>query len=203
MKRSMMAFLLACACGSSNGGSNDAGSNTGSGNITGTVGGHGLTVKDAVFGIDPSTKVMTVVLADRTDVCTILGGSTLPTGTTTVLAFALLNYPGGTSGTDVTTGAYAWFDSGNPTLPSPGKYFDSRFILPTSCSAAVVSPSTGGTLTVTQAGTATGTHLKATLNSVTFGSDTLNGTFEATYCAAAANPNCGGSTLLARPNPLQ
>ena len=203
MKRSMMVFLLACACGSSNGGSNDAGPTTGNGTITGTVGGHGLTVKDAVFGIDSTTKAMTVVVSDRADLCTILAGNTLPAGTTTVLAFVLVNYPGGTSLTDVTTGAYAWFDSSNPVVPSPGLYFDSRFILPTSCTAAATTAASGGTLNVTQAGTAAGTHLKVTLGSIGFGSDSLGGSFEATYCAAAANPVCGGSALVVRPGPLQ
>ena len=60
------------------------------------------------------------------------------------------------------------------------------------------SDATAGTLNVTQVGNSGGTHLKVTLSNVSFGTDTLNGNLEASYCAAAVNPVCGGS-LLARP----
>jgi hypothetical protein len=46
MKRWMVLGLLACACGSSDGGSPDGGNTpTGTGTITGTVNGHALTVR--------------------------------------------------------------------------------------------------------------------------------------------------------------
>ena len=88
MKRWMLLGLLACACGSSdNNGTPDAGFPTGTGTITGTVNGQQLVVRDAVFGIDAA--FMTLVMADRTHVCELLGGNTLPSGQTVVLGLAL------------------------------------------------------------------------------------------------------------------
>jgi len=198
MKRWMVLCLLACACGSDSG-SPDGGTSGGSGSITGTVGGHPLSVKDAVFAIDSSTKIVTVVVADRANICTLLSGTTLPSGTTTVLGFALLNYPGGLSAADVVTGDYTWYDLQNLTgAPPPGKYWNGAFVIPTSCTAASSTNSTGGSVSVTQVGTTTGTHLKVTLNNAAFGVDALNGSIEAVYCEAVNNPTCG-SGLVYRP----
>jgi hypothetical protein len=192
MKRWMVLGLLACACGSSDSGSPDAGTPAGSGTITGTVKGHALTVKDAVFGIDPGTKFVTVAIADRTGICELLGGSTLPAGTITVLGFAFFNWTG-VGGTDPVLGDYAWLDlvhlTGNPAA---GRWWSGAFVLPTSCTSGDSTQSTGGTATVTQVGTTGGTHLKVTLTNFAFGSDTLNGSVEAIYCTnATIHPNCG------------
>jgi hypothetical protein len=204
MKRWMLLGLLACACGGSdNNGTPDAGFPTGTGTITGTVNGQSLVVRDAVFGIDAA--FMTLVMADRTHVCELLGGNTLPSGQTTVLGLALLNWVGGTTNVGpIVTGDYTWFDlpgiqTGGPT-PSPGHYWNGAFAIPTSCDTAIASASTGGTVTVTQVGTTTGTHLQATLTNLTFDGGTLNGSADAVYCPnAKINPACGGISLLARP----
>ena len=197
MKRWILLCLVVCGCGSSNDGNPDAGGNPG-GSITGTVGGHPLDVKDAVFGIDPTTKLVWLFAADRTGVCGLLGGTSLP-GTTTALALLMVNVTGASSTGDYTTGNYAWIDlSGTPGLPAPGLYWAGSFAVAASCTMSTSDDATAGTLAVTQVGNSTGTHLKLNLTNVKFGTDTLNGSLEASYCATAVNPTCGGS-LLARP----
>jgi hypothetical protein len=192
MKRWLVLGLIACACGSSNGGSPDAGGNPNpGGSLTGTVGGHPLDVKDAVFGIDPSTKLVWVYAADRTGVCALLGGTSLP-GTTTALALVMVKVTATGTG-DYTTGDYAWIDLSSVSgLPPAGLYWTGSFAVATSCTASTTSDSTAGTVTVTQVGNSTGTHLKLNLSNVKFGTDTLSGNLEASYCTTAAAPTCGG-----------
>jgi hypothetical protein len=192
MKRWLVLGLIACACGSSNGGSPDAGGNPNpGGSLTGTVGGQPLDVEEAVFGIDPTTKLVWVYAADRTGVCALLGGTTLP-GTTTALALVMVNVTGTSTG-DYTAGNYAWIDlSSTSGLPPPGLYWAGSFAVATSCTASTTSTATAGTVSVTQVGNSTGTHLKLNLTNVKFGTDTLNGSLEASYCTTAAAPTCGG-----------
>jgi hypothetical protein len=193
MKRWIVLGLVVSACGSSNGGGGNPG-----GSITGTVAGHSLDVKDAVFGIDPTTKLVWVYVGDRTGLCNLLAATTLP-GTTSALALVLANVTGVGSTGDYTVGDYTWLDlANNPSLPPAGRYWAGSFAVASDCTTATNTDATAGTLTVTQVGNSTGTHLKATLNNLKFGTDTLNGSFEASSCAAAVNPTCGGS-LLARP----
>jgi len=201
MKRWMALCLLACACGGGDGGNGtpDSGPPHGSGSFTGTVDGHSLTVKDAVFG-DPSSSLLAVVAADQNNLCTLLGGTTFPGGTVTVLGVAILNtnVPSG----PVIAGTYSWFDlQGGGSLPT-GLLWDGAFDLPTDCdgNGEAWLPS-GGTITVTQMGNTTGTHLKATYTNLTFdgGVGGLSGSVEATYCPAATiAPSCG-RLLLALP----
>jgi hypothetical protein len=202
MKRWIVLGLLVCACGSSNGGGSDAGGNPG-GSITGTVGGHALDVKDAVFGIDPTTKLVWVYVGDRTGLCNLLGATTLP-GTTTALALVLANVTGVASTGDLTVGNYAWLDlANNPSLPPVGLYWAGTFAVASSCTVSTNTDATAGTLNVTQVGNSAGTHLKATLGNLKFGTDTLSGSFEASFCAAAVNPTCGGSLLDRPPAPRE
>jgi len=204
MKRWMLLGLLACACGGNdNNGTPDAGFPTGTGTISGMVNGQPLVVRDAVFGLDAA--FMTLVMADRTHVCELLGGNSLPSGQTTVLGIALLNWVGGTTSVGpIVPGDYTWFDlpgiqTGGPQ-PTVGHYWNGAFVIPTSCDTGNASASTGGTITVTQVGTTTGTHLQATLTGLTFDGGTLSGTADAVYCPnAKINPTCGGIGLLARP----
>jgi hypothetical protein len=200
MKRWIVLCLFACACGSesSNNGTPDSGTPHGSGTFTGTVNGHALTVNDAVFGIDPGSKLVTLVASDQSNLCTLLGGTTFPGGTVTVLGTALLNYSSPPLPSDVVVGDYTWFGL-TTGIPTAGKWWDGVFALPTSCTSAVAYPATSGTIAVTQVGTTTGTHLKATYTNLTFDGGTLSGNVEAIYCAAATtNPSCGAA-VLARP----
>jgi hypothetical protein len=199
MKRWTALCLLACACGSGgNGGTPDSGAPHGSGSFTGTVNGHSLTVKDAVFG-DPSSALMAVIAADQTNLCALLGGTTFPGGTVTVLGIALVN--NSTSPSAVVAGTYDWFDlQGGPA--GAGLLWDGAFALPTDCNGnGEAWLPNAGTVTVTQMGTTTGTTLKATYSNLTFdgGVGGLSGSVEATYCPAATiAPSCG-RLLLARP----
>lgn len=209
MKRWMLLGLLACACGGSNGGNNgppDSGPGAGSGSFTGTVNGHSLTVRDAVFG-NPNSGFVAIIASDQTNLCTLLGGTTFPGGTVTVLGVAVANLTGVPPG-NMVAGTYNWYRLQGSPQPSPGLYFDGAFALPTDCNGGgeAFVPS-GGTVTITQLGTTTGTHLKATYTNVSFEpSDggttnvgTLNGSVDAVYCEnATASPSCG-RLLLARP----
>jgi hypothetical protein len=208
MKRWMLLGLLACACGSSNdgnGGTPDSGTPHGTGSFSGTVNGHALTVNDAVFG-NPNSGFMAIIASDRSDLCTLLGGTTFPGGTVTVLGVAVANLT--LPPTNIVTGAYAWYPLQGHVPPSPGLYFDGAFALPTDCTGGGEAfVPTGGTVTVTQLGTTSGTHLKATYSNLTFAPadggtadvGTLSGSVDAVYCPnAVANPSCG-KLLLARP----
>ena len=204
MKRWMLLGLLACACGSSDGGGTpDSGTPAGTGSFTGSVNGHSLTVNDAVFGIDPNAKFVTLIASDRTNVCALLGGTTFPGGTVTVLGIAMVNYVNPPFPSDAVPGDYDWYSLTSPTPPGAGRWFDGEFALPTDCEGGGESHSpTGGTVTITQMGTTSGTHLKATYHDITFDGGTLNGSVDAVYCVnAKVNPNCG--SLLARPPSLE
>jgi hypothetical protein len=195
MKRWLVLGLLACACGSSSG-SNDAGT-SGTGSFTGTVNGHSLTVKDAVFGIDPYSKIVTLIASDLTNVCALLGGTTFPGGTVTVLGTAIFKEDPSGAFADVTADSYAWTAFHTAVNPGPGKWWDGAFALPTDCIGGGEGHyPTGGTITITQMGTTSGTHLKASYSNLTFDAGTadtpLNGSVEAVYCAnATIYPNCG------------
>jgi hypothetical protein len=202
MKRWIGLCLLACACGGSNGGNGgpDSGTPHGSGSFTGTVNGHSLTVKDAVFG-DPSSSLDAIIVSDQENLCTLLAGTTFPGGTVTVLGIAIVNTNTSPAG-PVVAGTYDWANlQGGGSLPT-GLIWDGAFALPTDCNGGgqAWSPN-AGTVTVTQMGNTTGKTLKATYTNLTFDGATggLSGTIEATFCAAATvAPSCGRQ-LVARP----
>ena len=207
MKRWMLLCLLACACGGSNGGNGgppDSGSGSGSGSFTGSVNGHALTVHDAVFG-NPNSGFVAIIASDQSNLCTLLGGTTFPGGTVTVLGVAVANLT--VPPTNIVLGTYDWFPLQGQGTPAPGLYWDGAFALPTDCTGGgeAFVPN-GGTVAITQLGTTTGTHLKATYTNLTFeqrdggtATGTLSGTIDAVYCPnAVANPSCG-RLLLARP----
>jgi hypothetical protein len=196
MKRWLVLGLLVCACGGGNNNNNNGGG--GPGSITGTVGGQPLAVKDAIFAFEGNAVL--VVVGDQQNLCTLLGNTTLP-GQLTVLLLSLANFvPPGTVNPHV-TGDYAFFDLGGGGLPTTaGRYWFGDFdLVGTSCAATANHPGTGGTVTVTQTGSTSGTHFKANLTGLQFGTDTLNGSIEATYCANLTNSPCAGS-LIARPS---
>lgn len=201
MKRWIGLCLLACACGGSDGGN---GNPHGSGSFTGTVNGHALTVRDAVFG-DPSASLDAIIVSDQDNLCTLLAGTTFPGGTVTVLGIAIVNANTSPSG-PVVAGTYEWVDlQGGGPLPT-GLIWDGAFALPTDCDGGGQdwSPN-AGTVSITQMGNTTGKTLKATYTNLTFEGATgsLSGTIEATFCAAATiAPSCGRQ-LLARPPSAQ
>jgi len=187
--RWMTVALLACACGSSSGNGNDAGFSPGS--LTGT-GGMALTVKDAVFGIDPLYKDVVVIIADRTGLCGLLAGTTLP-GDTNGFGLALARWTG-SAPADHTTGDYAWIDLSTLSASTPpGNYWSGTYeTVNSSCAVTASQDTSSGTVHVSQVGTTSGTHLKLTINSAAFGSSgTLSGNIEATYCAAVISASCG------------
>jgi hypothetical protein len=191
MKRWMVLGLLVCACGSDNGGGS-----SGPGSITGTVGGQPLNVKDAVFVLENNEVLVLVV--DRENICSVLSGTTLP-GTTTAMFITMANFSPPASVNPHVTGDYAFFDLGGGTLPgTAGRYWFGGFeSVDASCMATTTTFATGGTVTVTQVGNNSGTNFKANLTNLNFGTGTLNGSIQATYCAALATTPCG--QLVARP----
>jgi hypothetical protein len=196
MKHWLVLGLLVCACGSNNNNNNNGGG-SGPGSITGTVGGQPLAVKDAIFTIE--NNAVLVLVADRENLCSLIAGTTLP-GTTTALLLSLANFvPPSTVNAHV-TGDYTFFDLGGGSLPTTaGRYWYGEFdVVDTTCAATATHFGTGGTVSVTQTGS-TSTHLKVNLTGIQFGTDTLNGSIEATYCQALSNSSCGGA-LIARPS---
>jgi hypothetical protein len=190
MKRWMVLGLLVCACGSDNGGG------SGPGSISGTVGGQPLSVKDAVFVLENNAVLVLVV--DRENICSALSGTTLP-GTTTALFLSIANFSPPASVNPHVTGDYTFFDLGGGTLPgTAGRYWYGGFeSVDASCMATTTTLATAGTVTVTQVGNSSSTNFKANLTNLQFGTGTLNGNIQATYCAALASTPCG--SLLARP----
>jgi len=192
----VMGLLAVAACGGSNGSSPDGGqpSPTGPGSMTGTVGGRGLVVKDAVFAILTSgsaSGAAVVALADRTGLCGALASNPAPTGSTVTLEFGLANV--GASGlVPLANGAYTFLSSSGG-LSAPGRYwllgtfqtFDGCAVVPES-----IVEATAGTVTVTQVGTTSGSNLQGSF-SMGFGSDSVSGTVNATYCAALETATCG------------
>jgi len=118
----------------------------------------------------------------------------------TVLGVALVNYVNPPFPSDAVAGDYDWFGLTSGSLPGSGKWWDGAFALPTDCNGnGEAHVPTGGRITITQLGTTTGTHLKATYSNLTFDGGTLNGNIDAVYCVnAKVNPSCG-RLLLARP----
>jgi hypothetical protein len=200
-RRMVVALLALVACGGgSNGGTPDAGP-TGPGSMSGTIGGKPLVVKDAIFGIVSSGQAagaVVVALADRTGLCSAVASSPAPTGSTVSLEFGMANVSA-TGLLPLDSGSYTFIDSSSG-LGAPGRYwllgtfqtFDGCDVIP-----ETVVEATGGTVTVTQAGTASGKNLQATF-SMSFGSDGVSGTLNATYCAALETATCG---LLLRTSP--
>ncbi|HLO10193.1 MAG TPA: hypothetical protein VK303_05890, partial [Desulfobacteria bacterium] len=129
MKRWMALCLLACACGSSSSNNNppDSGPGAGSGSFTGALNGHSLTVRDAVFG-NPASGLVAIIASDQTNLCTLLGGTTFPGGTVTVLGVAVLNAT--LPPTNIVAGTYGWFDLQGGVAPGPGLWWDGAFALP-------------------------------------------------------------------------
>src|SRR5262249_16514626 len=148
-------------CGSNSGGS------SGPGSVTGTVGGHSLNVKDAVFAID--SNAVTVAITDQANTCALLAGTTLP-ATTTVLFLTMANFTPPATFNPHTPGDYPYFDSNSPPPPgSAGRYWFGGFeTVDTTCDGNIIAFASGGTVNVTQVGN-TGTHLKADLNGLHFG----------------------------------
>jgi hypothetical protein len=194
MKRWLVLGLLVCACG---GGSNNNNNNGGGpGSITGTVAGQPLAVKDAVFAFDGNAVL--VLVGDQANLCSLLGSAALP-GQLTALLLSLANFTPPTTVNPHVTGDYAFFDLGTGSLPTTaGRYWYGEFdLVNTSCMSTSSHLGTGGTVTVTQTGSTSGSHLKANLTGIQFGTDTLNGNIEASYCANLSNSACGA--LVARP----
>jgi len=197
MNRWMAVALLICAACGSDSNNQDAGS-PGPGTFQGTVGGKALDVKDAVFGIittAPAQNVVVVYLADRTGLCAALGSNPAPTGETNAFGFGLGNLTAG-GVVPLVTGSYNFTTA--PT--SLGRFwFAGLFETVQGCtpSGSPVDAS-GGTVNVTQVGNTTGTNLQATFN-VNLGSDAASGSVNATYCAAASSPSCGGFLRAAPP----
>ena len=197
MKHWLVLGLLVCACGGSD--NNSGGS--GPGSISGTVGGQPLAVKDAVFTID--NNAVLVLVADRANICSLLGGASLP-GNTTVLLLSMANFVPPTTVNPHVTGDYAFFDLTGGSFPTTaGKYWFGEFdIIDTTCAATSTHSGTGGTVSITQTGSTTA-HVKANLTSLQFGTDTLNGNFDATYCAALTSSSCGGALIAHTSGPAE
>jgi hypothetical protein len=176
MKRlaGLMALAVSVGCGSSNN----------SGGSVGSVGGNALTINEAIFAID-SENIMILLASDRTGLCALAQGTTAPTGKTTAFAVGLVNFNGSTFIVHA-TGDYTIVTS-FPT--GAGKYAESEFVAANGCTLSTDTTATSGTFTIDQVGTNTsGSHATGHFN-LKFGTDSLNGNVDATYCAALLSAN--------------
>ena len=155
-----------------------------------------MNVQDAIFTIASSSTfdipdgTVLVVLGDRANLCSFFESASLPTGNITALALYLAKFSF-TGLEPLTTGSYAFFSLTNPPT-NVGSYWSGFFINGPACDPTEYDPTAGSALSLTQVGTTTGTHLKATFSSMTFPQGTLtNGSIDASYCAALNNPANG------------
>jgi hypothetical protein len=205
MKHWILITVAACAaCGGSDG--NPDGGSTPPNGVSGSVDGGTLNVQDAIFTIASSSALdvpdgtVVVVLGDRANLCSFFESTTLPTGNITALALYLAKFSF-TGLEPLTTGSYAFFSLSNPPT-NVGSYWSGFFVNGPACDPTEYDPTAGSALSLTQVGTATGTHLKATFSSLTFAQGTLtNGTIDASYCAALNNPS--NACLTTPPAPLR
>lgn len=176
MKRFILALLwvLTAACGGDNGG--------GGGASLGSVGGNSLTVQEAIFAIDQD--ILILLAGDRTGLCDIYSGQSTPSGRYVLLATTFIATNDGTNTAPVVAGDYTVV-AGPGSINAAGKYNITSFNVANGCTVSSSTDATSGTFTLTQPGTnSSGSHTTGSLNNVKFGTDTLNGAVDATYCAA-------------------
>jgi hypothetical protein len=179
MKRLIIGVVLAvAACGGSSG---NGGNN---GGTAGSVGGNALTIKDAIYATDPATLALVLLISDRTGLCDLWTSTTAPTGASTLLAVGLFVVDGSGTEQPLVTGDYQQLTTFSPPA---GKWFLGSFATANGCTAGNMSTSTAGTITVSQlGGNTTGSHTTGHI-APKFGADSLNGDFDATYCAGLAS----------------
>ena len=177
MKR-LGAVLAGLAVLASCGSSNNNGGNNGS---VGSVGGNALTINDAIYAVD-SQNFLFIVASDRSGLCSLYTSTTAPTGKSTVLVGGFVNFDGQNVAAPA-AGTYNWFSTQSvPT--AAGKYVLGDFIVANGCTTTTEVAATGGTFTLNAVGGNTsGSHTTGSMN-LKFGTDSLSGNIDATYCAA-------------------
>jgi hypothetical protein len=166
--------IAAAACG---------GSGT---SVTGTVGGQSFDAQDAVFitGSSASTTGTIVGMTTFGALCNAVTTNQIPKSSR-VLSFQLAEANGTTAGPVTGPGTFDFLGSSSgatKVFAANWESFDAT-CTPTSTSA------TGGSVTVTAV---TATHIAATFD-VTFGTDHITGSFDASACAApssSGSPTC-------------
>jgi hypothetical protein len=168
---------LLLACGGSNPGS-----------LSGSVGGHTLTVKEAVF-TEIQSQVL-LVAGDQANLCGLLSGTVLPVGSGTLFEGILAHY-NGSFFIPLVPGDYALASGGG--VSKPGRYYLGTFATTSGCDTVDAVQATNGAITIdAYEGARPEAHLKAKI-ALGFGSDSLQGDLNASYCAALDAPLDGGT----------
>jgi hypothetical protein len=164
------------------------GSNSNPGSLTGSVGGHSLAVKEAVF-IEIQSQVL-LVAGDQANLCGLLSGTVLPVGSGTLFQAVLAHY-NGSNFIPLVPGEYALASAGG--VSEPGRYFLSEFATTNGCDTVNVVDVTNGSITVeTYEGARPEAHVKAKI-ALGFGNDSLQGDLNALYCQPPDAPLDGGT----------
>jgi hypothetical protein len=164
------------ACGGSNPGS-----------LNGSVGGHTLTVKEAVF-IEIQSQVV-LVAGDQANLCGLLSGTVLPVGSGTLFQAVLAHY-NGSNFIPLVPGDYALASGGG--VSEPGRYYLSKFATTSGCDTVDVDATNGAITVETYEGARPEAHVKAKI-ALGFGNDSLQGDLNATYCQTPDAPLDGGT----------
>ena len=172
MKRFIAALLFVVTAG--------CGSDSGGGSL-GSVGGNSLTVKEAIFAIDQD--ILILLAGDRSGLCDVYGGSSTPSGRYVLLATTFINTNDGINTAPVVAGTYTAV-SGPGSISAAGKYNITSFNVADGCTVNSSTDATSGTFNLQTVGTNTsGSHTSGSV-SLKFGTDTLSGSVDATYCGA-------------------
>jgi len=169
--------LVLLACGGSDPGS-----------LSGTVAGHSITVKEAIF-IEIQSQVL-LVAGDHANLCALFSGTVLPVGSGTLFEAILAHYDG-SNFIPIVPGDYAPASGGG--VSEPGRYYLSEFATTNGCDTVNSVEATNGAITVkAYEGARPEAHVKAKI-ALGFGSDSLQGELNALYCQMPDAPLDGGT----------
>jgi hypothetical protein len=158
------------------------------GSLSGTVAGHSITVKEAIF-IEIQSQVL-LVAGDQANLCALFSGTVLPVGSGTLFEAILAHYDG-SNFIPIVPGDYALVSGGG--VSEPGRYFLSEFATTNGCDTVDSVGATNGAITVeTYEGARPEAHVKAKI-ALGFGSDSLQGELNALYCQMPDAPLDGGT----------
>ena len=155
------------------------------GSLDGSVKGHEVAVKEAVFTQLPDGELF-IAAANQENLCAILNGDQAPVKELDLLEIHLANWNG--AGLDpIVTGTYAYLATyTDGTAADPGRWSYARLFWTNGCDPYVPLAPSSGTVTVESVGLAQPGAQTVISTDLNFGGEHLSGQLKATYCALAA-----------------
>ncbi len=155
----------------------------GAGSLDGKVGGHEVSVKEAVF-VPLGDGEVFVAAADQENLCAILNGQQKPSNEMNLLELVLANW-NGSSVQPLVTGSYTLV-ARNAPVSSAGLYSFAILFWTRECLTFGSLGPTSGNATVESVGLPqAGAHTVLSVD-LSFAAEHLSGHLDATYCAEAA-----------------